>query len=113
MPGGLDFNIRYETRLCKVKGELGLFHCWEHWTNVIGASALRGGHTGGQVGQVYGIVEFKDGVRRVEPTSVHFCDETNVFIMLYQYGVTEWTIQQNILAKCNRALERYEKFGEL
>lgn len=30
MPGGLDFNIRYETRLCKVKGELGLFHCWEH-----------------------------------------------------------------------------------
>lgn len=33
MPGGLDFNIRYETRLCKVKGELGLFHCWEHWTN--------------------------------------------------------------------------------
>lgn len=35
MPGGLDFNIRYETRLCKVKGELGLFHCWEHWTNVI------------------------------------------------------------------------------
>lgn len=78
MPGGLDFNIRYETRLCKVKGELGLFHCWEHWTNVIGASALRGGHTGGQVGQVYGIVEFKDGVRRVEPTSVHFCDETNM-----------------------------------
>lgn len=30
MPGGLDFNIQYETRLCKVKGELGLFHCWEH-----------------------------------------------------------------------------------
>lgn len=80
MHGGLDFNIRYKTRLCKVKGELGLFHCWEHWTNVIGASALRGGHTGGQVGQVYGIVEFKDGVRRVEPTSVHFCDETNAIL---------------------------------
>ena len=42
------------------------------------------------------------------------CDVlTTVFIMLHQYGVTEWTIQQNILAKCNRALERYEKFGEL
>ena len=42
------------------------------------------------------------------------CDVlTTVFIMLYQYGVTEWTIQQNILAKCKRALERYEKFGEL
>lgn len=42
------------------------------------------------------------------------CDVlTTVFIMLHQYGVAEWTIQQNILAKCNRALERYEKFGEL
>ena len=42
------------------------------------------------------------------------CDVlTTVFIILHQYGVTEWTIQQNILAKCNRALERYEKFGEL
>lgn len=25
-------------------------------------------------------VEFKDGVRRVEPTSVHFCDETNAIL---------------------------------
>ena len=77
MPGGLDFNIRYETRLCKVKGELGLFHCWEHWANVVGASALRGGHPGGQVGQVYSIVEFPEEVRRVEPYEIHFKDEIN------------------------------------
>lgn len=39
-------------------------------------------------------------------------DDT-IFVMLRQYGVTEWTVRQNILAKCNRALERYEKSGEL
>ncbi len=29
------------------------------------------------IGQVYGIVEFKDGVRRVDPVSIKFCDEEN------------------------------------
>ena len=56
---GLNCEIRWETRLCEVDGELGYFHCWEHWSNVIDASPLRGGHPGGQIGQVYGIVEFK------------------------------------------------------
>ena len=55
---GLNCEIRWETRLCEVDGELGYFHCWEHWSNVIDASPLRGGHPGGQIGQVYGIVEF-------------------------------------------------------
>ena len=59
---GLNCEIRWETRLCEVDGELGYFHCWEHWSNVIDASPLRGGHPGGQIGQVYGIVEFTDGV---------------------------------------------------
>ena len=61
---GLNCEIRWETRLCEVDGELGYFHCWEHWSNVIDASPLRGGHPGGQIRQVYGIVEFKDGVPR-------------------------------------------------
>lgn len=54
---GLNCEIRWETRLCEVDGELGYFHCWEHWSNVIDASPLRGGHPGGQIGQIYGIVE--------------------------------------------------------
>ena len=41
---GLNCEIRWETRLCEVDGELGYFHCWEHWSNVIDASPLRGGH---------------------------------------------------------------------
>lgn len=41
---------------------------------------LRGGHPGGQIGQVYGIVEFRDGVRRVDPSSIKFCDEKNAVL---------------------------------
>ena len=51
--------VEFPTRLCEVKGELGYFH------------------PAGQIGQVYGIVEFKDGVRRVDPVSIKFCDEEN------------------------------------
>lgn len=36
-----------------------------------------GGHPAGQIGQIYGIVEFNDGVRRVDPVSIKFCDEEN------------------------------------
>lgn len=45
---GLSMDIKLETRLCEVNGEFGYFHCWEHWSNVIDASPLRGGHPGGQ-----------------------------------------------------------------
>lgn len=68
-------STEFLTRLCEVKGELGYFHLWEQWSNVVDASLLRGGHPAGQIGQVYGIVEFKDGVRRVDPESIKFCDE--------------------------------------
>ena len=75
-----DITIRYETRGCVVNGRPGYFHCWEHWANVVGESALRGGHPGGQVGQVYGIVEFSDGVKRVDPTQINFTDEENAML---------------------------------
>lgn len=69
--------IEHKTRLCKVNGETGYFHTWEQWSNVIDASLLRGGHPAGQISQVHGIVEFKDGIRRVDPTRIKFCDETH------------------------------------
>lgn len=46
---GLSMDIKLETRLCEVNGEFGYFHCWEHWSNVIDASPLRGGHPGGHI----------------------------------------------------------------
>lgn len=69
--------VRKELRLCEVNGELGYFHCWEHYSTMIDASPMIGGHPGGQVSHVFGIVEFKDGVRRVTAESIKFCDETN------------------------------------
>ena len=57
------------------EGKRGYFHLWEQWFNVVGASAFPGGHSAGQVGSVYGIVEFEDGcVERVEPTEIIFVD---------------------------------------
>ena len=77
---GLNCEITMEIRLCKVEEELGYFHCWEYWSNVVDASPLCGGRPGGQVGQVYGIVEFKDGVRRIDPSRIKFCDDKNAVL---------------------------------
>lgn len=38
---------------------------------------------------------------------------TTVFVLLTQYGVTEDFIKEQILYKCNRALERYSRNGEV
>ena len=51
--------VEFPTRLCEVKGELGYFHLWEQWSNVVGTSLLRSRHT---VGQVYGI-HFATGLK--------------------------------------------------
>lgn len=60
-----DIQIKHETRICQVEHEVGLFHCWEQYM------------TGGQIAQVYGIVEFTNDVRRVDPSKIMFIDETN------------------------------------
>lgn len=76
----MTITIEPEIRLCEVKGELGYFHCWEEYSDVIDASPLRGGHPGGKISQVYGIVEFADCVRRVPPSRIKFCDEKNAVL---------------------------------
>lgn len=76
----MDFKIKWETRLCEVRGELGYFHTWEQYFNVVDASPMIGGHPGGQVGYVIGIVEFSDGVRRVDPMQIKFCDDENALL---------------------------------
>lgn len=74
---GLSFEVKPELRLCEVNGEIGYFHCWEHWANVVDAGFAVSSHPGGQVARVHAIVEFKDGVKRVDPSYIKFCDETN------------------------------------
>ncbi len=42
------------------------------------------------------------------------CDVlTTTFVMLTQYGVSRDYVKAQILYKCNRALERYRKTGEV
>ena len=74
---GMKMTIKHELRLCKVDGELGYFHCWEHYANVVDASSLRGGHPAGQISEVFGIVEFQNRVERVSPRRIKFYDEIN------------------------------------
>lgn len=68
-------NFQHAFVKSKVNSDIFIFG-----SNVIDASPLRGGHPAGQIGQVYGIVEFKDGVRRVDPVSIKFCDEENAHL---------------------------------
>lgn len=65
-------------RLCRVKGEIGYFHTWEHYMDVIGQSPMVGGHPGGQISYAHAIVEFLEGVvKRVDIKDILFIDEIN------------------------------------
>lgn len=75
-----SINISWETRLCEVHGELGYFQTWEYFSKPMEASPLMGGAPAGVFSKIFGIVEFSDGVRRVDPTKIKFCDEQNAFL---------------------------------
>lgn len=75
-----DITVKPKLRSCTVNGELGYFHCWEHFSHPVGASLFVGGPPAGVINKVYGIVEFADGVRHVEPSTIKFCDETNAYL---------------------------------
>lgn len=71
----LNMTVRTETRLCIVNGKVGYFHAWEHYSKPLPACPLVGGEPAGVLSQIFGIVEFEDGTRRVDPTEIIFCDE--------------------------------------
>ena len=77
---GMNFEIKYELRLCEVDGEVGYFHIWEQFSKPIPESLLRGGAPAGVISHAFGVVEFENGVRRVDPTQIKFCDETNAIL---------------------------------
>ena len=76
----MDIEVKRETRLCKVGDEYGYFHIWEQYSVPIPESPLIGGGPAGVIAQVFGIVEFADGVRRVQPYEIIFCDEQSRFL---------------------------------
>lgn len=77
MMSGLNATIEWRSRLCTVNGEFGYFHIWEFYSKPLPANSLADGQPAGMLSKVFGIVEFKDGVRRVDPTAIIFCDEEN------------------------------------
>lgn len=73
----MDTKDFLNARLCEVNGRPGFFHCWEQFSNPVPASLLMGGEPAGVISSVFGIVEFSDGVKRIDPASIDFCDEQN------------------------------------
>ena len=72
-----------EKRDCIVDNQFCIFHCWEQWSDVVAPSPMIGGHPGGQMSMIYGIVEFPDGsVKRISPTNIKFCDEEHLNLYL-------------------------------
>lgn len=64
----------WSTRQCEVRGRIGYFHYWEQFSIPVGESIVIGGPPAGVIAQVFGIVEFEDGVERVEPNLIKFLD---------------------------------------
>lgn len=87
---GLNMQIEWKTRLCKVGERLGYFHEWERYINERSEPArsqwlFAGGNWNGEVynfhNRMVGIVEFSDGVRRVDPSEIVFCDKENQLLL--------------------------------
>lgn len=74
---GLSVQIELKSRLCQVGEKFGYFHAWEHYSKPLEASPLMGEAPAGVFSKMFGIVEFSDGVRRVDPSEIVFCDEEN------------------------------------
>lgn len=70
-----NFNIEWDTRLCEVDERIGYFHTWEQWSKPVGASPMIGGPPAGVISMVFGIVEFPEGVERVDPINIKFVDD--------------------------------------
>lgn len=74
-------NNKDNYRLCKADGQLGYFHGWEHYQDVIPPSPMMGGHLGGQISRLMAIVEYPDGtIHRVWPKSIVFCNDIHGFL---------------------------------
>lgn len=80
----MTFTIERQLRDCEVDGRPGLFHTWEHYSRPVEASILRGGAPAGFVSGVVGIVEFSDGVKRVQPDHIKFCDEQSAYLQQWE-----------------------------
>lgn len=75
-----EIPIRVPQRKCVVDGRPGYFHLWEQYSEVVAPSLLMGGHPGRTISRVFGIVEFADGVQRINPCDIKFVDEDHLYL---------------------------------
>ena len=69
------FRLEIVLRPCLVNGKKALFHTWEQQSQVIPPSPMVGGHSGGEIKLLFGIIEDENGqITRVNPTSIKFID---------------------------------------
>lgn len=68
-------NEKHPWRLDSYKTKNALFHCWAQKSDVIPPSMINGGHNGGVVAGLVGIVELSDGqVCEIPPYHITFLD---------------------------------------
>lgn len=67
--------IKFNLRPCIVGQQRALFHCWEQRSEVVPPSSMVGGHSGGAVNQILGIIEREDGtIHKAYPEEIIFID---------------------------------------
>lgn len=67
--------IGFKLRPCIVNQQRALFHCWEQKSEIIPPSPMVGGHSGGAVNQILGIIEREDGtIHKAYPEEIRFID---------------------------------------
>lgn len=72
---GLDIEVRLPLRPCKIEERDAIFHGWFPIAKPIEPSPLPGGHPGGQLSQVIGLVEWNNGtVHTAYPHEIRFLD---------------------------------------
>lgn len=86
-----EIPIKQHTRSCMVEGRPGVFHLWEQYSQPVQASPMIGGPPAGVVSYVNGIVEFSDGVKRVDPCYIEFTDEEHAALCAYE----KWLAERN------------------
>ncbi len=70
-----EITMKYELRPCITRGHKALFHGFEHRSEIVPPSPLKGGHSGGEIKGVIGIVEYEDGaIHKVNPEEIRFID---------------------------------------
>ena len=95
--------INSKLRKCIVNNEDAFFHRWFEYSEIVSPSMMVGGHCGGLLKSILGIVEFSDGrVTTVPPTMIHFinCNDNknNTAIeKLFRHTTTEGRIPAKLL----------------